>query len=175
MSNGSMNIWVVDVTSGSPQLLFQAPGWDAQPAWSPNGTKIALVSDWMAYDFVYDIYTINADGSGSTALTGNIFDHIDYLCPAWSPDGTRLATAISQTIGIDQYSTQVGVMNPSGGNLTTITSGAAPFTRTSWSADGTRIAYTSLFGSRRDISWVSADGSASGTIVTNGWNADFQH
>jgi len=37
------------------------------------------------------------------------------------------------------------------------------------------IAYTSLSGSRTDISWVSADGSASGIIVTNGWNADWQH
>ncbi len=173
MSNGSMNIWVVNVTSGSPLLLFEAPGWDARPAWSPDGTKIALVSDWMAYDFVYDIYTINADGSGFTALTGNIFDHFDYLNPGWSPNGTKLAIAISQTIGIDQYNTQVGVMNPDGSSLTTIVSGAAPWTRTSWSADGTRIAYTSLFGSRRDVSWVSADGTAWGIIVSNGWNADW--
>ena len=144
MSNGSMNIWVVGVTSGSPLLLFEAPGWDAHPAWSPDGTKIALVSDWMAYDFVYDIYLINADGSGFTALTGNIFDHFDYLNPSWSPNGAKLAIAISQTIGIDQYNTQVGVMNPNGNGLITIISGAAPWTRTSWSGDGTRIAYTSI-------------------------------
>lgn len=171
MNNGSMNIWVVDITGGTPVLLFQAPGWDAQPAWSPDATKIVLVSDWMAYDFVYDIYTINADGSGFTALTGNIFDHVDYLNPGWSPDGTKISMAISQTIGIDAYITQVGIMNNNGTGITMLRGDAAPWTRTSWSADGTRIAYTSLFGSRRDISWVLPDGSASGTIVTNGWNA----
>jgi hypothetical protein len=48
-------------------------------------------------------------------------------------------------------------------------------TKIARSPDGTKIAYTSLYETRKDISWVSADGSASGTIVTNGWNADWQH
>jgi Tol biopolymer transport system component len=175
LSNGSLNIWVVGASSGSPSLLFEAPGYDDHPAWSPDGNKIVLVSDWAAYDFVYDIYTINANGTGFTALTGNIFDHFDYLHPSWSPNGMKLAITISQTIGIDQYNTQVGVMNPDGTGLTAIRADAADWTRTSWSGNGTKIAYTSLVGSRSDVSWVSADGSAWGTIVTNGWNADWQH
>lgn len=161
--------------TGSPSLLFEAPGWDAHPSWSPDGTKIALVSDWAAYDFVWDIYIINADGTGFTALTGNIFDHFDYLYPSWSPNATKLAVAISETIGIDQYNTQIGIMNPDGSNLTVIASDAAAWMKTSWSGDGNRIVYTSLSGSRKDVSWVSANGSAQGTIVTNGWNADWQH
>lgn len=175
VSNGSMNIWVVGATNGSPTLMLEKPGWDSQPAWSPDGTKIAIVSDWAAYDFVYDIYTINSDGTGFTALTGNMFDGYDYLHPSWSPSGTKLAMAINQQIGIDQYKTQVGIMNQDGSGITAIISNAAPMTRTSWSGDGTRIAYTSLSGSGWDISWVSADGSSWGTIVTNGWNADWQH
>jgi len=175
---GNASIWVVDATSGLPSLPFEigSSGFDDHPAWSPDGMKIAFVSDWMLYDIVWDIYTINADGTGFTALTGsNIFDGFDYLQPSWSPGGTKLAMAISQTIGIDQYNTQIGVMNPDGSGLTAIRSGAAAFTRTSWSGDGTRIAYTSLFGSRKDVSWVSADGSASGIIITNGWDADWKH
>ncbi len=175
LSNGSSNIWVINAIGGSPSLLFEAPGYDDQLTWSPDGTKIAFVSDWAAYDFVYDIYTINANGSGFTALTGNIFDQFDYLFPNWSPDGTKLVLTIRQTIGIDQYNTQIGVMNPGGGGLTAIRSGAANWTRTSWSDNGTKIVYTSLFGLRKDVSWVSADGSAWGTIVTDGWDADWQH
>lgn len=174
LSNGSSNIWVVGATSGSPSLLFEAVGWDDQPAWSPDGTKIAVVSDWMAYDFVTDIYTISSDGSGFTALTGSFVDNSDYLQPNWSPGGTKLAMAIMQKIGINQYYTQVGVMNPDGSGITVIKSDVAAWTRPSWSGDGTRIAYTSLDGSRMDVSWVSADGSASGTIVTNGWSANWQ-
>ncbi len=86
---------------------------------------------------------------------------------------------------LGQYNTQIGVMNPNGSGITTIISGGGVIlsfnlwvsegTKISWSPDGTKIAYTSLYETRKDISWVSADGSASGTIVTNGWNADWQH
>ena len=177
LSNGSSNIWVTGASSGStPILLFDEPGRDEHPAWSPDGTKIALISDWAAYDFVYDIYTINANGTGFTALTGiNIFDQFDYLYPSWSPSGTKLAMAISETIGINQYNTQVGVINADGSGLTPIISGAAAWTKTSWSGDGSKIAYTSLSGSRRDVSWVSANGAFGGTIVTDGWDANWQH
>jgi Tol biopolymer transport system component len=66
-------------------------------------------------------------------------------------------------------------MNPDGTGLTSIISNVAVGTDLSWSADGTRIAYTSLSTSGKDVSWVSADGSGQGVIVTNGWNADWQH
>jgi Tol biopolymer transport system component len=170
-----MNVWVLNVTVGTSSLLFEAPGWDTHPAWSPDGNKIALVSDWIAYDFVYDIYMINSNGSGFTALTGNIYDQFDYLNPSWSPGSVQLAVTISPPIGNNPGNSSVGIMNPNGGAPTIIMTGAAPFTRTSWSADGTRIAYTSISGSRLDVSWVSVDGSSWGTIVANGWDADWQH
>jgi Tol biopolymer transport system component len=173
-SNGSIDIWMVGETSGSPSLLYEARGTNFQPSWSPDGTKIALVSAVNHNDLflVYDIFTINSDGTNAVSLTDDIFDQTDYMHPSWSPSGTKLAVAI-----IKGATTLVGVMNVDGSGITAITSGpgAAFRTKTSWSPDGTRIAYTSLSGSRSDISWVSADGSASGTIVTNGWNADWQH
>ena len=193
-SNGSANISVVGAMSGSPSVLFEGPGRIAAPSWSPDGTKLTLVSDWNAADFVWDIFTINADGTNLTALTDDIFDDFDYLSPSWSQSGTKIAVMIIQRIGtiyqnnmqIGQYNTQIGVMNPNGSGITTIIpSGAGVIlsfnmwvnegTKISWSPDGTNIVYTSLVGSRKDILWVSADGSASGTIVTNGWNADWQH
>jgi len=154
-------------------LLFAAPGYDVQPAWSPDGRKIALVSDWMAYDFVYDIYTINADGTGFTPLTGNIFDRIDYASPGWSPNGAKLAVSIGDMVA--QSGSQIAIINPNGSGITVVSSGAALWSRTSWSSDGTRIAYTSLSGSAKNVSWVSGDGSNGGIIVANGWNADWQH
>jgi Tol biopolymer transport system component len=47
---------------------------------------------------------------------------------------------------------------------------AATETRSPWSPDGERIVYTSPTG---DVVWIKVDGSTSGTIITNGWNADW--
>ena len=174
-SDGSTNIWVVDASSGSPALLFAAPGYDAQPAWSPDGSTIAIVSDWAAYDFVYDIYMIYADGSGFTPITGNIFDNHNYIHPSWSPDGTKLAFNVISRIDTNNYTSRIAIMNADGSNLNEITTAAAYWSNTSWSADGTWIAYTLMSGSQKDVAWVSADGTRRGTIVSDGWNADCQH
>jgi TolB protein len=168
ISNGSTNIWKVGAFSGSPSLLFSAPGLDGQPDWSPNGARLALSSDWYAYDFVTDIFLVNADGSGFTGLTGNIFDLVDYAQPAWSPNGLKLSVAIVQSTEIGEVG-QLGLMNQDGSNLGALAS-AATYTRSSWSPDGQRIVYTSPTG---DIVWIKADGSASDTVITSGRNADW--
>ena len=56
---------------------------DIEPAWSPDGTKIAFVSD---RDMTWEIYVMNADGTGQTRLTNN-FNMEEN--PAWSADGTE--------------------------------------------------------------------------------------
>jgi TolB protein len=175
VSDGSLNLWQIDADGGYPLLLFSEPGWDAHPSWSPDGTKLALVSDWFAYDFVYDVFLIDPDGSGLTPLTsdGDIFDRVDYLWPSWAPDGAKIATTMQQEIGRDQYVAYVGVMNRDGSGLKPLI-GAAPWSRSSWSPDGTAIAFASGSGDASDVSWVSADGSAQGTIVTDGRNPAWQ-
>jgi Tol biopolymer transport system component len=173
VSNGSLNIWTVSPDSGSPSLLLETRGYDAHPALSPDGSRLAVTSDWNAYDFVYDVFIANADGTGWTGLTGDIFDHVDYVRPSWSPDSAKLAVAITQTIGVDQYITHLGVMNADGTGLTPLIS-AETWTKSSWSPDGTTIVFTSGSAGALTISWVSAtDGSKSGTIVTNGYSPDW--
>jgi TolB protein len=49
------------------------------PAWSPDGKKIAFLSE---RDGNPEIYVINADGSAQTRLTNNPGEDGD---PAWEP------------------------------------------------------------------------------------------
>ncbi len=76
---------------------------DTAPAPSPDGQKIAFMSQ---RDGNWEIYIINADGSGLQRLTDNPAQ--DGL-PAWSPDGKVLAFA-SQRDG----SWGIWVMSPNG-------------------------------------------------------------
>jgi TolB protein len=59
--------------------LTDNPADDLEPAWSPDGRRIAFTSDRGGSR---DIYVMNADGSGVTRLTEN---PADDEFPAWSP------------------------------------------------------------------------------------------
>jgi Tol biopolymer transport system component len=59
--------------------------WGPWPAWSPDGRKIAFMSD---RDGNREIYVMNADGTGLTRLTN---DDVDDENPSWSPDGNQVA------------------------------------------------------------------------------------
>ncbi len=89
--------------SGLRNLTPKPVGTYATPAWSPDGRKLAFVSD---RDGNSEVYVMNADGSGQRNLTRNAAFDAD---PSWSPDGRKLAF-VSNRDG----SYRVHVMNADG-------------------------------------------------------------
>lgn len=85
---------VFQVSSGGAIYGINADGTGLQrltdgldPAWSPDGTRIAL-SRWRT---PWGVYTMRADGSGEERVVdGNQIKEV-----AWSPDGKRLAFTIN--------------------------------------------------------------------------------
>src|SRR5207247_6229282 len=71
-----------------------------------NG-KIAFVSD---RDGNFEIYVMNADGTGQTRLTNDTHDDVN---PAFSPDGTKIAFVSDRAFNTDP---EIWIMNADGSN-----------------------------------------------------------
>src|SRR5436190_2981351 len=78
-------IWLADARSGATRQLTNAKKSSQSPAWSPDGTKLAFVSDRTDKR---QIYLINPQGGEAAAIT-TVEDGVDRY--AWSPDGKSIA------------------------------------------------------------------------------------
>jgi Tol biopolymer transport system component len=138
--------------SGLRNLTNDPEGQEYEPAWSPDGTRIAYQRDTAAGEG--SIYSIGADGSGRTSLTPEQTpaptcdpDHKSRSSdPSWSPDGTRIAfTGSSVCVGSkSQYGTDIWVMSPSGAGKVNVTANdGVSESEPHWAPDGSRIAFLS--------------------------------
>ncbi|HEY7540527.1 MAG TPA: S9 family peptidase [Methylomirabilota bacterium] len=80
------SIWIVDTAGGQPRRFTAGPRRDVEPRWSPDGTRLAFLSERAPKDKL-QLYVMPADGGEPTKLTA--LDN-GVSSPAWSPDGTRL-------------------------------------------------------------------------------------
>ena len=71
--------------SGATQLTNT--GSAAFPAWSPDGSKLAIGS----FNSGWDIWRVDRNGANPTQLTD---DPGEDISPSWSPDGTKIAFQI---------------------------------------------------------------------------------
>lgn len=103
-------IYVMDADGSSLIRLTNNPYMDTHPAWSPDGSRVAFVSDRSGDR---DIYLMAPDGSELVNLTNNQFSDTS---PAWSPDGRRIAFVSDRHGHPDIF-----VMNADGSNPINLT------------------------------------------------------
>ena len=156
---GSSNVCVVDVATGKESLLTDSSGFDGAPVFSPDGSKIAFVSDRAdkhryRYGKDADIYLMDADGSHQTPLTRAAGVGYDL---AWFPDGRRLT--FWKVVDRDIYA-----IDADGSEPTRLTSSNPAFVSfLTPSPDGRTLAFLSYNGYQsNELHVVDANGDSSG-------------
>jgi Tol biopolymer transport system component len=142
------DIYTIKSNGAEAVRLTTAAGPDVDPAWSPDGSKLAFTSQ---RDGQSEIYVMSAEGSGQTRLTTN--GASDYQ-PTWSSDGQRIAFVSDRDGNPEIY-----VMQANGTGVSRITDQAGADAEPAWSPDGSRIAFRSERAGKEHIFVMNPDGS----------------
>ena len=137
--DGNTEIYVMDGDGRNQRRVTVNPALDRDPAWSPDGKKIAFVSNRNNVNKDHSqIWVIDADGKNPIRLTDGLVDAF----PDWSPDGTKIVY-VTVRVPEDHNLAPGGitVMDADGNNKKRFGSGGL---HPSWSPDGKRIAFTSF-------------------------------
>ena len=87
---GHYNIYAMNVDGSNQVQLTSGPNYIEGFSWAPDGARLAFSAQFRAQSQKlppqYNIYVINADGSGQMQITNS---NSDDKWPAWSPDGKK--------------------------------------------------------------------------------------
>jgi eukaryotic-like serine/threonine-protein kinase len=177
-AGGKSDIYLRRVGGRNPvKLTADSSADDLQPAFSPDGEKIAFRSEREGGG----IFVMDSTGESVRRVSDTGYT------PAWSPDGKEIVVSTNTFIYPTDMAGSGGTLNAidlrTGASRAITSQGSAQSPR--WSPHGTRIAYWGLRrqSGQRDIWTVRADGSEAadgGLEVTNdaaldwapAWSAD---
>ncbi|MEO8354412.1 MAG: protein kinase [Chloroflexota bacterium] len=134
------SLYVMNADGTATRQLMNVPGADFEPAWSPDGKRIAFTS---IRDGNKHIYVIAMDSLAVTRLTA-LDVNIQNSQPAWSPDGKQIAYLVKR---VGTY--QVWAMSDLGqDNVQLVRSGQSLWDfAPAWSRDGRIILFSQRSGS----------------------------
>ena len=159
-------IAVVDLDGENFRKLTKSRGADIEPSWSPDGKRIAFLSERSD---PRSLHVMNADGSEVTHMGGRF--RMVGVKPSWSPDGSRIAFTSIESIGDEdwpQHEWGVAIANADGSGVTWLEATVVisdpnryvNMGSPTWSPDGTKIAYATNEGRQPGtLHTINSDGS----------------
>ena len=127
-------LYLLDVATGQVRPIVGDHAWNTDPAWSPDGERIAYVStkDGETAIYVMDL----ADGKVTRLTHGGGWNGN----PTWSPDGEWIMFDSSRD-GPSAGFRNLFAVRPDGTDLRRVTHGSDYRGQPSWAPDGKRVAF----------------------------------
>ena len=147
-------IYVMNENGSGLELLTDHTVDDREPAFSPDGTRIAFSS---ARSGSWNLHIMNSDGSNPQQITSGLpLDFPDVQGIDWHPDGSKLLFSIRVS-----NIWQLFEVEPDGSNLTQLTYGSLDSSFATYSPDGTKIYFlrnVPFNGTTSEVWVAEADG-----------------
>jgi TolB protein len=162
------DLWVMATDGTDLRRITNRDGGNAErcnalPAWSPDGSRIAFVSNRDnrtagMYSGLYDVYVMNADGSNPRNVSSSLGAAMGMFVAmvGWTPDGRIMFEAFDMVGGV--FHRRVHVVNADGTGLRPLLNRPGDHSPR-WSPDGSRVAFLSNRGGRAKLYVMSGDGS----------------
>lgn len=132
------DLWLLKIGDPEPTQLTRDPFLDVDPAWSPDGKRLAYVSDRRGTGAMDLIVRNMADGAERRLTT----TEDDLMQPSWSPDGRSIAVFMRDAD--DWHAATLYVVDVETGAMRKAHDALFLPSPPSWTADGKRISVLAL-------------------------------
>jgi CubicO group peptidase (beta-lactamase class C family)/imidazolonepropionase-like amidohydrolase/Tol biopolymer transport system component len=175
------DVYALPLEGGRARPLLTGRAFQSQPRVSPDGARLAYISDASGSD---NVWVANLDGSGARQVTR--LPRAGMLSPAWTPDGASIVVTVtdpfaSRTAELWRYRVDTGegvrVQENTNGLAAPLVSSPLPGPYGAWpSPDGRHVWFASVtprpYGSRSGagsaIQRIPVAGGPAETVVVEG-------
>ncbi len=153
------DLYALPISGGTATRITSGMGFDGQPRYSPDGSRIVFVSDRDGSD---NVWISDADGSSPRQVTDT--EWVSYVSPEWTPDGEYVVVTKRPSPKVRDGRHDLFLYHVDGGTGVQMTGHEEPATPANAAPAPPRNFVGATFGSDPRFVWAAV-------ANENGWGA----